>query len=52
MNFGKNSVIGTYGMGAFRAQKVGVHGQPVEEDFDATRGLGSAKNNLSNGYRQ
>jgi len=27
-----------YGMGAFRAKKVGVHEQPVEEDFDATRG--------------
>jgi hypothetical protein len=25
-----------YGMGAFRAQKVGVHEQSVEEDFDAT----------------
>jgi hypothetical protein len=24
-------------MGAFRAQKISVHEQPVEEDFDATR---------------
>jgi hypothetical protein len=25
-----------YGMGAFRAQRIGVHEQTVEEDFDAT----------------
>jgi hypothetical protein len=39
-------------MGAVRAQKVGVHEQPVEKDFDATRGHEYCENNLSAGYRQ
>ncbi len=40
------------GIGAFRAQKFRVHEQAVEEDFDATRGHGPAKNNLPSACRQ